>query len=316
MTLELLTPGSEPRLAFIGGVERWPALHAPPPQWRLALLNDGVVHACASIWTDAVAAYRGTQPAYIGHLSASAPDRLTELLEGTTKLRELAGRPIIGPIDGSTWSRYRILTESSGEPSFPMEPTNLPWWPESFANAGFGVIERYWSALRSVDEIQATKPAPIPDGIRLRALDPHRLESDLDAIYDLSVGAFAANPLYTPIPRDAFRAMYSGVARSVDPRFCLFAEASGPVGVMFAFSDPLGRLVLKSIAVADHARSSGLGTAMLDQVALQAQAQGITKLIYALMHESNRSSSMVAKVAEPMRRYSLFGVGFDDGVAQ
>ena len=43
----------------------------------------------------------------------------------------------IGPVDGNTWQRYRLITEPGTEPPFFLEPDNPDAWPGQFTAAGF-----------------------------------------------------------------------------------------------------------------------------------------------------------------------------------
>ena len=85
--------------------------------------------------------------------------------------------------------------------------------------------------------------------------------------------------------------MYQPIASATNPEFCLIAEnAQGkPVGVMFAFPADDKRLIFKTIAVANHMRSQGLGTYLLNELAWRARNAGFRELIFALMHNDNAS---------------------------
>jgi ribosomal protein S18 acetylase RimI-like enzyme len=276
-------------------------------------LENGVALARCAIWTGGTAAYRGLPTAYLGHLAAADREALRALLGGVAESLDEAhaGRGphwLLGPIDGSTWYRYRVVVDSGDEPPFPMEPQNPGWWADGFGAAGFEIVERYWSAAADIE------PGPIdtaafPHGIEVRDLRLADLGRELDTIYELAGDAFAANPLYTPISREAFRRMYEPIAAHLDPEFCLIAETpdAEAVGVMFSAPTADGRLVLKTLGIAGRLRGQGLGSGLLREVGRRAARRDLTRLIFALMHESNPSSHMAGKVAAPCRRYALFG---------
>ena len=41
----------------------------------------------------------------------------------------------VGPMDGSTWRRYRFITERGAEPAFFLETYNPDVWPLNFTGA-------------------------------------------------------------------------------------------------------------------------------------------------------------------------------------
>lgn len=281
--------------------------HAPDA--RAALLRDGAIVARLSIWRRGTTRYRGCDTHYLGHVAAVDQDALTTLLAGIAELEVGGSHVLLGPIDGSTWNRYRVVTDEGDLPPFPLEPTNPAWWADAFAAAGYSPIERYWSGVRDVQALPCEAPAPTPRGVTIRELRTERLADELNAIYALALEAFAANPLYTPIGPERFRAMYEPLAEHLDPRLCLIAERGDPIGLMMCIPADRSRLVLKTIAVASEERCTGIGRILLDAAAHRGQTLGYRSLIYALMRDDNRSSAMAQRVAAPMRRYALYAYG-------
>lgn len=297
-------------LRFHPAVDPWPeGTKGPRADRHLALIRDGAVHARCSLWWSGTAPHQGRATCYLGHLAGLDGGCVTELLSFARRRDLIAARIILGPIDGDTWHRYRVVTDQGIQPPFPLEPANPEWWPAAFEDAGFQVVESYWSAVRDLRRRPVDVPPDAPKGVVVRRLDRARLDEELDAIYGLAVEAFASNPLYTPIDLEAFRAMYRPIAYGLDPGLCLIAETDRPVGLMLAIPAHTEHLMLKTIAVDERMRGKGLGNCLLATIARYGQDLGFTHLIYALMHESNRSSEMVRRLAEPMRRYALYGFG-------
>lgn len=310
MSVEIFAVDAElpgPLHPSVGPWPLGPDGHAPDA--RAAALRDGAIVARLSVWRRGTATHRGRDTRYLGHVSAVDQDALTTLLAGVGGLEASGSHVLLGPIDGSTWNRYRVVTDAGDLPPFPLEPSNPAWWGDAFAAAGYSPIERYWSGVRDVQAVPCEAPAPAPEGVTIRELRTEHLADELNAIYDLALEAFAANPLYTPIDPDRFRAMYEPLAGHLDPRLCLVAERGDPIGVMMCIPADRSRLVLKTIAVASEERGTGVGRLLLDAAAHRGQTLGYRSLIYALMHDDNRSSSMVQRVAVPMRRYALYAYG-------
>lgn len=234
---------------------------------------------------------------------------------------------VLGPLNGSTWARYRLVLSPAPEdpafdpPPFLGEPRNPLEYPEQFEAAGFEVVSRYESRIDEApgeDAVDAPQLAARvrSEGIRIRPLDPSRFEGELRTLFDLSLEAFAENPYYTPIDFDPFRRMYEGIRPLIDPGLVLIAEDArgAPLGFQFAFLDPLShrdarptRAVIKTIATLPAARGLGLAGHMFDLIRRAACERGCVAVIHALMHVTNFSMNMSARHrTRHFRRYALY----------
>ncbi len=204
-----------------------------------------------------------------------------------------------------------------------MEPTNPPEWPEFWRTAGFVPLASYHSSLN-----EELKPQdPLRDeassraraaGLSLRPLNIAEFERELRAIFELSLNAFADNYLYTPIAWSEFAGMYARMKSLLDPRLVLLCDdplrPGMLAGYIMAFPDHLERqrtgecrtVILKSMAVSPEWRSVGLGTWLIAQVQANAVALGMSRSIFALMHDSNLSARIGRHYARVIRRYTLF----------
>ncbi|HLM67105.1 MAG TPA: GNAT family N-acetyltransferase, partial [Longimicrobium sp.] len=233
---------------------------------------------------------------------------------------------VLGPMHGSTWSRYRLMLprEPIGaemEPAFLSEPTNLADYPWQFRHAGFTVAAEYESAIIEDLSVPDAKREQSAERIRargavVRPLDLDRFDDELRALYGLSVTAFAENLYYSPIPFDEFRARYLPLRPVLDPELVRLAEdADGRLlGFVFAFPDLLTmrdgrptRAVLKTLATAPAARGLGLGTFLGDEVRRLAHEKGYASVIHALMQSDNASVTISRHTARVFRRYALYG---------
>ena len=226
---------------------------------------------------------------------------------------------VVGPMEGSTWGRYRLaLPPEPGDadvpaPAFPGEPSNEPSALEPWIDAGFLPVARYASTIVETSEVQ---PRPVSGDVVVRTFRPDRFEDELRILFELSLACFADNPWYAPIGFDAFRAMYDPWRGRIDPSFVWFAERKGgtPLGFQFSYPDPGGpgrapgeRVVAKTIGVVPAARGTGLGGHLLDRVQARAHETGARHVVHALMHEDNVSRTMSARrAARVFRRYALF----------
>ncbi len=270
-------------------------------------------------WVGLIGAYEGRDRSAAVRLLGHACDRLAE--QGCT--------PVVGPMDGNTWSRYSLVTERGNEPPFLLEPDNPPDWPDHFRAAGFGEFARYFSALNTdlhlrdprADEADARITAA---GIRIRTLDPDpaNLAGELRRIHTVSLASFRDNLLYSPLGEDAFLARYAPLRPLLRHELVLIAEREGggvrqeaePVAFLFALPDmlrvqrggPADTIILKTLAVLPEWRGLGLGGLLMARCQEQAAVRGFRRAIHALMHEDNRSRRISERTAAPMRRYALY----------
>ncbi len=263
------------------------------------------------------------------------------LVRAREALAERGAARVLGPMNGSTWKRYRLaLPPEPGEPAptpFLTEPVNPPGYPSHFLAAGFAVAAEYESraALRPAGASpgrSAAPDAPLPDGVRIAPLDPRRFDDALREIFDLSAAAFADNLYYTPIAFGEFAAGYQKVRPLLDPELVRLARGADGrlLAFVFAFPDPFDRVpdapgagaapaggapgtrglrvVLKTLATAPEARGMGLGRRLSEDVHRIAFERRAPSVVHALMQVDNSSTRISERLlGEPFRRYALYG---------
>lgn len=292
---------------------------APDDHWLLT--REGVAVARVSLWWRQAPALPGETVGLVGHYAAADTEAGATLLRhATAALASHGCSRAIGPLDGSTWHGYRLVTDRGTEPPYFLEPDTPDDWPGHFTAAGFKVLAEYTSSL--VPAIPPSPPAMAEvaarlahQGYLLRPVDPTRAGAELDALYEVSIAAFAENFLYTPISRDAFHAQYAAILPRIDPRLVLLAEHAGAVvGYVFVVPDLLeqartGRAttaIVKTLAVHPAHNGRGLGGLLVDRVQRAAADLGFRRVIHALMLASNRSQHISRHYGTPFRRYALF----------
>jgi GNAT superfamily N-acetyltransferase len=283
--------------------------------------NGAEEKAEAWLWWSSVPALEGERLGVIGHFFAeTAAAAHTVLREAERCLRSHGCTLGVGPMDGNTWRRYRLVTQSDSEPPFFLEPTNPSTWPEWWRSAGYGALAEYYSTITDdlgkrdlrLESVAARMTAA---GITIRPLNADAFEAELTRIYDVSAVSFQQNYLYTPLPEGAFLAQYRAMQDRVRPELILLAEqGSRPVGYVFAVPDfaqaqrgsPIDTLIVKTLAVLPGRAYAGLGAWLLGEVHAAGQRLGFTRAIHALMHETNQSRNLSAHYARTIRRYTLF----------
>jgi hypothetical protein len=314
-------------LASSESAEGWPTLTAAEivqdaPSFSMISVEGVRVRARCSLWLDDVPSHEGHRVGVVGHYAASDSDAAVALLEAAcAELARLGCTLAIGPMDGTTWRRYRLIVDRGAEPTFFLEPDNPDDWPGHFASAGFAPIAWYLSSLN--DDLSRRDPRAdaaaerlVANGVEVRQLDMTSFDEELVRIHRVASIAFRDAFLYTPLSRDTFAAQYRAIRALVRPELVLIAEREGePVGFSFSVPDalepmrgaPPKTVVVKTLAVLpDRARLSGLGSLMADRTHGIAQSLGYTRAVHALINESNHSRAISERTGRTIRRYALF----------
>ncbi|HTD35526.1 MAG TPA: hypothetical protein VK665_17800, partial [Candidatus Elarobacter sp.] len=283
--------------------------------------RDGSRTRC-SLWWRTTPVRQGRRTGFIGALASNDSSAVTGdddrsiaalLMLACERLREAGCELAVGPVDGDTWHRYRLVTWSDGTPPFALEPWSAPDAVVPWERAGFAPLETY-ASLRD-DALAERDPRAVAlterfcaAGVTLRDLDHARFNEELAAVHALALRGFRGAPLYVPIAFEAFAALYRPLAARLDPRLCPVAEHDGRVaGVLFALRDPNApeTVVLKTIVRDTDRRFAGLGAVLTDRARAAAHALGATRAISALQHDGDVARSLCPR-AVVFRRYAVF----------
>ena len=298
------------------------------PDDVLALVRDDTIVATAGLWwREPVVLMESDGPAgRIGLVNWSdARDGAALLTACLERLRGEGCALALGPLDGSTWFGYRVVTDpnpsgADAEPAFALEPWPPPIMAQAFGEAGFTPVAHYLSSrVDALPDESARLDADLglldAAGVTLRSIDT-AAPDDLRALHPLLLRAFADNPYYAPLDLARFEALYVPLLARIDPDLVLIAErARRPVGVVLAFSDAaqaargvaVDTVIVKTLAVDPEVRGEGLGGTLVRAVQEAARAKGYRRAIHALMHADNASTRISAHLGRPIRRYALLG---------
>jgi len=309
------------RFAAMAGATAGDVTHdAADEQWMVPDA-DGSPLARVSLWWTRVPPHASQRLGLVGHYAARSDDAAASLLDAACRrLRERGCTLAVGPMDGSTWHRYRFVVERGSEPLFFLDIDQPDAWPRQFERAGFRELARYTSSLNPdlsrrharENEWEARVRA---EGVRLRHLDTSDIEGDLKKIFRVSTASFAHNFLYTPIDEDTFQRMYRPVLAHVRPELVLLAERGRDVlGFVFCIPDLMEAkragsartVILKTFAVHPQATKLGLGSHLVASVQRAAFEMGYRRLIVAFMHENNPSLRVSGRYGSTIRRYALY----------
>jgi hypothetical protein len=217
---------------------------------------------------------------------------------------------LLGPMDGDTWHRYRLIAESDGSPPFLMEPVSGPHDRAAFEAAGFSPVSFYVSTRASLEQAIGLEPPVRLDGIRVTSWDGRNAEALIGGLFDMSAASFQRNAFFKSITKAAFLALYEPVLPAIDPRLVLFAhDDNGPVGFLFGLPNRLEgerprTAILKTYASARR----GVGHLLADAFHRTARDLDFSDVIHALMHVDNVSLERSGRHAGTVfRRYALMG---------
>ena len=314
-------------ISQIDGLEQLSALtneelnRHKPDIHMIALNGENVATARCSLWHTETPGLPEQKPGIIGHYAAKDPAAAAFLLaEACALLSKEVCTLAIGPMDGNTWRRYRFVTEHGSTPRFFLELENPDEWPQHFLASGFTPLATYSSALTTdltyVDpRMAAVEERLTSDGVTIRPIEPTRFETELFSIFQLSLEGFQHNYLYTPAEASEFLGVYRQALPYVRPELVLMAEQSNRlVGFSFSIPDwcqkergePVDTIVYKTIAVLPGRAYAGLGSLLSAQTNRTALKLGYSRVIHALMHDSNHSRKISDRFAHTIRRYTLF----------
>ena len=282
--------------------------------------GDAVVARCSCWWTS-VPVLEGRRLGVIGHYTAADGASAGAILAQACDLLASHGcDTAVGPMDGSTWRRYRFIVERGTEPPFFLEPDNPDDWPGHWAAAGFETLATYTSGLN--EDLAQTDPRTdarrerlAGEGVTIRTFDMARADSELRRMFALSLTAFSRNFLYTPISEAEFLSKQASLLPYVRPELVLLAEQQDRlVGYMFAIPDLLeaqrgssaATVIMKTMAVDPSVGGIGLGGTLFDLAQRSAYQLGFRRAIHALIHETNASGRISGRYARTIRRYALF----------
>lgn len=294
--------------------------HGPDAHW-VWLNAAGSPSARCSAWWQRTPAYDSHRVGIIGHYAAQNSSDGARLLQHACK--ELQRRDVnwaVGPIDGNTWRRYRLVVESGSRPPFFLEPDNPLDWPQAWWAAGFTVEATYVSRLNTnlnYDEPRGRRAADRLRelGVQFRCLDLARFDQELERLYPLITSSFQQNLLYSPVNIADFIEQYRAIRPVLRPELIMIAEHEDrPVGLVFTIPDflqaargePIDTVIIKTLVIAPERAYAGLGALLAAENQRAAGKLGYCQAIHALMHSSNKSHSISARYGSVFRRYALF----------
>ncbi|AFY39350.1 GCN5-related N-acetyltransferase [[Leptolyngbya] sp. PCC 7376] len=274
-----------------------------------------------SLWWQNTSKLNNQKVGYLGDISATNQEEFSALLRhGCAELKKQGCKLAIAPIDGNTWQRYRVVTETDNSPPFFLESPYQTLNPQVFTQEGFEVVSSYHS--RRVADLQTTdRRSPriavrlSKLGITIRHLDIANLEQELENLYPVVHQSFQSHFLYSQISKKDFIEQYLGLEKYIIPELILIAENQTKiVGFILAIPDLLNpnqrnnaRVIFKTLGILPERKYSGLGILLLEKIREKSMQMGFQEAVYALIQSGGLCDNMTRNHGELFRRYALFG---------
>lgn len=255
--------------------------------------------------------WNGLKTLAVGGIDFTSAQAGTALLQDIERMAQDEGfGALLGPLDGDTWHKYRLVIESDGSPPFMLEPVSAVHDLAAFENAGFAPISHYVSAIADLPDTLGAAPAPVP-GITIGAWDGLDGEALIRHLFDISSQSFANNTFFTPITFAAFLDIYRPLLPFIQKEHVLFARADDGAIKGFLFGTPnfADQSDQRSVILKTYASNlRGVGHLLADTYHRRCMDMGFSRVIHALMHQSNISRGRSEKhQARIFRRYALMG---------
>lgn len=253
-----------------------------------------------------------------GFVCTSAESGAAVLREAAERLTREGFAAVIGPMDGDTWHKYRVVSGTDQSPPYFLEPVSGAADYAAFTAAGFKPISSYVSARARIKDAIDAEPASVA-GVTVAAWDGKNASDLIAQLFEMSGQAFVSNAFYKPTSREAFLKLYQPILPAIDPRLVFFARDGGGalVGYLFAIPDRLqGATPAAAIIKTYASRQRGVGHLLVDTAHRAMHALGYTTVIHALMHVDNQSRQRSTRHnGVVFRRYDLMGLSLAPGAS-
>lgn len=278
-----------------------------------------IVLAKAALYYNPDIAYRDKNVALVGAYASIDHDEAVGLLfmELEKQAREKNIDFLIGPMNGSTWERYRFH-DMADQSIFFSEMTHPMYYPQQWAKHGFQSIAKYYSSETyslEVDDpaVSAYEKRLYAMGVAIRSIQLDRYAEELVQLHPFLLTAFAGNFLYTPLDKERFIEKYLPLQPYLDPSYVLIASHQDHIaGVFLCVEDVLNpnvrTLVIKTIARNPDPIYRGLGHVMAKRVYQSARSNGVQRLVHAFLKEEGTSTPISRHFhGVPFKSYTLYG---------
>ncbi len=302
----------------------------------VALRGGDVVGRAVALAAPGLATEAGAPLGLLGFFRcADDPEAARALVGGVAAWLAARGcARLVGPLDQSTWYRYRVVTGGHARGPFLLDLHTPRHEADLLRAAGLEVVATYGTLRAStapIGHLARAHARAVRAGITFEALGPEDVPRLLPDLFALCQRAFAGKTGYSAITWPEFQALYGPAAALVRPGLVELARGpdGAPLGLCFGYPDlleparvaaaggapgPVETTVVKTLGVAPDA-PPGLGAALLHRHLEAARALGLRWALHALMEKWREFLRGLeagkhrgdAPPPELWREYALFG---------
>ena len=283
------------------------------------LLDEGVPVGRFAIYKNDALRYENKSAICIGAYACIDDEFVSDkLLKLAVEIcKDLGYDQVIGPMNGSTWYKYRLKTSEESN-SFFLDINNPHYYNKQFETAGFSSIGQYFSNLDDSleyngNQLKKFKTYYEDRGALIGNINMATLEDELLQIADFCNDAFANNFLFTPIDKKLFSSKYLSLGALMDPRLIWVVKDQASVihAICFAIKDVTDKtgktLIIKTIGTRQGSPFKGIATYLCRNLIKVAKGLGYDKIVHALMFKDNLSLNASEKYGSSFCEYALYG---------
>jgi ribosomal protein S18 acetylase RimI-like enzyme len=285
------------------GLEKIMSDTARPPMFIRANRQEIMVGQLALIPTS-------DSSAFFGFFECAYEDCFALLWENILKeARAMGITSLFGPVNGTIWHPYRIVSRSTDEPFFPSEPITKLEYAEWLTKQKPLQVLEYHSAYRTdyTPIIEATRTSyqnALDNGVII-GTETVGIEN-IQELYSLAVQVFSQNPGYMHLSLDEFVSLYSSEKINQNKASLYTARVDGKLLGFCLNLEYNQTLVMKTIAVAPSTQQKGIGNALVHKIHIDAVVSGLKKVIYALVRKDNNVRYFPMDKVTVFREYAAY----------
>lgn len=255
----------------------------------------------------------GPQEAFFGFFESPNNRKILDLLwdELTVSAKKEGINLVKGPVNGSIWHQYRIVKQFDAQDFFKSEMMCEPYYYDLLQYKKPQSEISYHSAYREKFNaiLEVGKPSYekiIDSGFSIRELQTVD-EDNLRKVASLSRVIFNKSWGFTELTDEEFFQLYSeGKIKSNLNKLYLLYKGKEIIGFSSVLKENNSTLIFKTICILPEYFGLGLGNALAFKAHLDAERDGMKKIIYALIKEDNNIKNFPKEDAVIFKKYAAF----------
>lgn len=231
---------------------------------------------------------------------------LFEKLEN--RVKELNIKELIGPIDYTTWFKYRLAIDNFDWNLYP-DIANDENQVEFLKSFGYKIKMKYSSTLTKLDKNywKLCKKAKLSDDYEIKTYKGEVPLHVIKDIYEISLDCFKDAYLYSPINFDSFQKLYLQGINLVYPVVVLIYHMNRPIAFSFCYPNLDSKFyVSKTTGIKKLYQSSRVILKLVDFAYQNMNELGYDDVLYHFQNEEKNVDRLWRKNVIRQKHYALF----------